>query len=394
VFRPVFVFILAFLLTGAVLSAQNPQATAAGATEEKSPAEVSAELDAELAKLMASPWQRTLSLRAATGYRDNLLLSPFAPIGRMFVQAEVEGFAWRLPMQHWEFVAFLNGDVIRYISPPAETSGEQQWFGHGEVRWLPSDAWRLTLAGQVYYQDLVMDLSDTAATRQIVATRTRGALVTAASQVNLFGGFAFAPSVQVHRSTYRKFPGDYDEVKSGARLEWKHGQGLVISAAWFEHARGYDERPKFTAGGRELTGTHLHFRQHEGELKAADSWTAHGHWTASAALSRLENRDGGSGFFDYREKRVRLEVAWERGPWRLSFDGDAKRRDYLVQTVGIGIAPPPRITDEYDVSGRVERQAGKVWSIYAEEQWERSRSNESDFNYRANTSILGVQRVY
>lgn len=381
-------------MTGTVRSAPTPPVATAGAPGDKTPAEVDAELEAELAKLIASPWQRTLTLRAAMGYRDNLLLSPFAPISRTLAQAEIEGFAWRLPVHNWEFVAFLNGDVMRYLSPPPETRGEQQWFGHGELRWLPSPAWRLTLSGQAYYQDMVMDLSDTAATREVVATRMHGALVTVAGRVNFPAGFAFTPSVQVHRSTYREFPGDYDEVKGGGQLEWKSGQGLVISAAWFERARQYDERTQYTAGGRELVGTHLRFRQHEGELRAAETWTGYGHWTATAVLSGVENRDGASGFFDYREKRGRLEIAWERGPWRLTAGGDAKRRDYLVQTAGIGIAPPPRVADEYEVSGRVEWQARKDWSLFAEHRWERSRSNESDFNYRANTSILGVQRVY
>jgi hypothetical protein len=352
------------------------------------------ELDAEIAALLDSPWEHTVTIRTAIGYRDNLLLSAFAPVGRGFAQAEIEGFAWRLPLSKWEMIAFLNGSIARFFSPPAETSGEQQWFGHGEFRWLPMKPLRLSLAGDIYYQDTVLDLSETQAVREVVPTRVHGALLGLGSRWDLPFGFSISPLVQVHRSLYHDFPGDYDEIKSGGRAEWKHAKGFAISAAYFERSRAYADRPAVTAGGRPLPGTQLHFHQHQGELKAADSWERFGRWSVAGTVSALENRDGASGYFDYREKRAELEIEWERTAWNVTLRGDAKRREYLVQTVGVGITPSRRVDDTLEVSARVARSWRKVWSVYLEERWERSRSNEEDFSYRANTSILGVQRVY
>src|SRR5215212_5104661 len=87
-----------------------------------------------------SRWEHTETVRTSFGWRDNAVLSPFAPIARSFGRGELEAFAlWS--QSDWEFVSFLNGDVLRYFSPPAATTGEEQWFGHAELRWRYWPSW-------------------------------------------------------------------------------------------------------------------------------------------------------------------------------------------------------------------------------------------------------------
>ncbi len=350
--------------------------------------------EAELAALLDAKWERTGTLRGSLGWRDNVLLSPFAPVGRAFGRGEVEAMLWHPMRNQWELVSFLSGDVLRYFSPPAETGGEQQWFLHAEGRWQPADALRVALKGDTFFQDTVIDLSETEAVRVVAPTRALGAFATLVPRVQLPGGFALEPTVQLKRTDYRDFAGDYDETNAGARLEWKRSEALRLSAAWFEHARRYSQREQFTAGGRALAGTHLRFRQREGELKAATAWTAGGKWTAAITAGRLENRDDASGYFDYDQNRGRLELGWERAKWKVTLDGEAKRMAYRVQTVGIGIAPPPRIAELFGTTARVERSLNDAWSLFAEHRWERSRSNETEFSYRDNTMLAGVQRSF
>lgn len=340
-----------------------------------------------------SVWEHTELLRTSLGWRDNVLLSPFAPIARSFGRAEAEAFVSR-QQKDWQLLAFVNGDVLRYFSPPPETAGEQQWFGHGEARWQHWPAWRAALKADAFLQDAVIDLSDTETVRTIAPTRVQGALATAALRVTLPAGFALEPLLQVKRTDYREFPGDYDEVKTGARLEWKHREAFGFSAAWFEQRRGYDERHLYTAGGRELVGTRLHFRQRTAEVKATTGWSLGGRWTAAVTAGRLENRDLASGFFDYDQKRGRLELTWQRARWKVAFDGEAKRMDYLVQTVGAGTAPPVRMADSFETSVQVDREISAVWTLTVQHRWERNRSNETGFSYRANTVLAGVQRSF
>lgn len=338
-------------------------------------------------------WEQTATLRSSIGWHDNALLSSFTPIGRGFGRAEVDVFLLK-QRGDWRFISFVNGDVLRYFSPPPETAGEQLWFLHGETRWQHWPAWRMTLKADGFLQDAVVDLSENERVRTIAPTRAQGAFVTASIRVTLPAGFTLEPLMQVKRVDYRDFPGGYDETKAGARLEWTRSETLILSAAWFEHRRGYAERQDYTAGGRALKGSRLHFRQHAGELRAATAWAGGGLWTSAVTISRLENRDQTSGFFDYDQTRARLELTWQRAAWKTIFDGGAKRVDYLVQTIGAGTTPAARMADNFEVSLRVERELSPAWTLFGEYRWERNRSNETEFNYRANTLLAGVQRNF
>lgn len=356
-----------------------------------SPAALPPELQAELDALRGSVWHPSGSLRGSVGWRDNVLLSPFAPIERAFGRAEVEAMLLRPMRERWEFITFVNGDVLRYFSPPPETHGEQQWALHAEGRWQPVAPLRLALKAAGYVRDQVVDLSETEAQRVVAPTRVQGGYAAATLRLALPWGFRLEPLAQVRRSDYRAYAGDYDEVRGGARLEWRGAQRLVLSAAWFEVQRDYRQRVQFTAGGRALPGTQLEFEQKDGEVRARTSWTGAGEWSATLAAGWLENRDGASGYFDYDQRRARLELGWERNGWRAQFDGQAKRLEYLGQTVGAGLAPPQRIADDFEAALRLERDWAPGWTWFAEHRWERSRSNEREFSYRMQTALAGVQ---
>lgn len=364
-------------------------AAPATATASTLPPELQAELDA----LQSGAWRPTIQARASVGWRNNVLLSPFAPIERAFGRGELEAMLWQPMRDRFEFLSFLNGDVLRYFSPPAETGGEQQWSLHLEERWRAADALRVSLKATGYLNDMVIDLSETEATRVVAPTTVRGAYLAAVTRFTLPAGFTFEPIGRIKRTDYREFAGDYDEGMVGARLDWRRGQSL-ISAAVFETQRRYATRVQYTAGGRALPGTRLRFQQRVGELKAGTGWKGGGDWDIAATVGRLENRDQASGYFDYDQDRARLEVGWARAAWRVTLDAETKRMEYLVQTVGAGIAPPPRIADDHDVSLRLQREFNERWTIFAEHRWERSRSNEAEFSYRANTALAGVQRSF
>jgi hypothetical protein len=379
--------LLSALLPALTASAQDAAAPSAGTPL---PPDIQAELDA----LQARSWHPSVAAKASLGWRDNVLLSPFAPIARAFGRGELEAMVLRPMRDHWEFISFLNGDVLRYFSAPPETSGEQQWSLHTEGRWQPIEPARFSVKAAGYLRDMVIDLSETEARRVVAPTRVRGGYVGASTRLTLPAGFRFEPSVQLKRSDYRDYAGDYDEVRSGGRLEWRRSSALTLSAAWFEVRRNYAQRVQFTAGGRALPGTHLRFRQNDGEIKARTAWTAGGDWSLALTAGRIENRDEASRYFNYDQKRARLQADWRRAAWRVLLDAEAKRMDYVTQTVGVGIAPPPRISDDYEATLRVERDLDSKWVVFAEHRWERSRSNELEFSYRANTVLTGVQRSF
>ena len=62
-----------------------------------------------------------------------------------------------------------------------------------------------------------------------------------------------------------------------------------------------------------------------------------------------------------------------------------------MQTVGFGLAPPPRVRDEFTAELRAERQVTKRWAIFVRFEWERSRSNDPLSCYVVNEGLLGVR---
>lgn len=357
-------------------------------------AQLPPDVAAEIQALVAPSWRPSLTLRVAAGYRDNVLLSRFEPVGRPFLEGELELFLARPVGATWEVVGFLNGEGLRYLSPPKETGGEQAWFAMTGVRWKPV-AWLTPRADvQGYWQDEVLDLSDTEAERVVARTRVGGAIGVVGLRFDLPGRVKIEPLVQVQRSAVRDYPGDYDEVKTGGRAEWSPGAGFTLSTAAWAWQRSYAERPNYTAGGRPRAGTHLRFHQREWEAGVARTWRTQATWTAAVKGGEFQNRDGAGGFFDYRERKVRAEGEVEGKRWRWHLEGAARRQRYDVQTVGMGLEPPARIQDVFEFGARAEWKWSETWTVFIAENWERCRSNEDEFNYRTNTVLAGVEREF
>ncbi len=360
--------------------------TLASLTEEELAA-LPPELRAELEALKLPVWQVGGTVRASAGWRDNVLLSSVDADDRFFLRGQLETFGWRLPKGDWEWVGFLNGDVTRYLDPPSEIAGEQEWFAHAEVRWQPRPAVRATLTTQGYFQDQVFDLSATEAERLVARLRVQGAMAGGEVRVSPSSVISLTAFGQGHRSDYREFQEDFDEGKVGGRLVWTPSGGVTLTASLLSRRRDYAERPEYTAGGRALTGTLLSLTQQEVELKAQFS---RGSWSTSLVVLGLENRDDASGYFDYDERRARLALAWKKERWRLSLEGAGVRYLYRVQTVGTGFDPPRRRREDAEVSMRAERSVRERWTLFAEGRWERSRSNEENASYATKALLAGA----
>jgi len=333
------------------------------------------------------------SARLSVGWRDNVMLSPFDPIGRPLVRGEVESMVVRGWGNRFTVVGFVNGDVTRYVSPPVDTAGEQQWYAQGEARWtpLPSALFALKAAG--FVQDAVIDLSETQNSRLVAPTHALGGTTTALLRWQLPAGVTLEPSFQGRRTTYRDYSGDYDESRAGLRVDWRPGnKAWGFGVALGQIGRPYDTRPRYTAGGRALAGTHLRLEQTTQEIRVErkGEWRG-GRLKVATVLGRLTNRDGVSGYFDYDQRRVRVLSEVERGAWHFVLEGEARRTEYRVQTSGTGLTPPPRIADGFDATFRLARDWGRNRQLFTEYRWERSRSNEEQFSYRANTMLAGVQ---
>lgn len=356
-----------------------------------------------LAAETAPSWDLSTTLRASSGWRENVAASPFTPVDRAFWRTEAESFLFRPLGPHWRAIGFLNADVLRYFSPPTGVSGEQQFVAHLEGRWLPNEFFRLSLKTVGFRQDAIVDPSSTEGGQLApIWVRLDGGYATLTPRVTLPWHVTIEPALQIKRIDYRRnYNGDYNESRPGVRLEWKRTDAFALIASWRQAVRHYASLTQTHLSNRPIKGNPLlSLHQREGELRATSTFEAGGTWTLSALTSRMENRDRAMGFLDYNQKRAGLEVGWSRKTWRINLAGEARRQDYLQQQVGVGAVQTPRITDAFEATGRIEWDVAAKWTLFAENRWERSRSNIKDFDdtelfsYRTNTASLGVQRSF
>lgn len=342
----------------------------------------------------AGAWRVDGAVRVFAGYADNVLWSAVAAEGRGFGQAEVEAILWRPRQAWWEAKAALSGEVRRYADALPEAAGEQRWVGRGEVAVTPRPWLRVALVPQVFYMDQVYDLSPDLARRFVAKLRVRGASGAALARVALRGGWELEPAVQERAVDYFDFAEDFSETKTGVRLRWRSGERLEAGAAIFDHRRAYRHRLNYTAGGRALPGTKLRFHQTSAEGNLTWAWNWRGGWSVSPAAGYVENRDGAQGFFDYDQRRLRVDLAWELKRWRVDMEASAGRYDYRVQTVGMGLTPPARLREDLTAGVAVEYAWRERWKVAVRHDWERSRTNEANASYRINTVAAGVTRGF
>ena len=372
----------ALLLAGARALASDPASAAATAP--------TAEEIAAAALPEPRAWELTGNLRTAFGYKENVLLSAVRSESSAFAQAEAEVFWWRLPTERFEAIAFANGALTRFFDSE-ENPREWQAFAHAEARWCPAAALQATGVVEGYYLDQVFDLSESDAERFTERLAMRGMLTTAALRWNFWRNMWMELKPGVQRDVYRDGSDDNRQQTGRATIGRSFAGGRVeVFLAGQALRRDYERRVQYTAAGRPLVGTELEFRQREGELRIDVAWSEGKRWSTSTSASIMTNDDNGSGYFDYRHRAIRQEVTWTRAPWKARLTGRAGRFDYDVQTEGIGINPPKRLKEEFLGRLRIEREWRKRAVLYADWQWERSRSNDLLASYRVKTAALGV----
>lgn len=335
-------------------------------------------------------WDVAGNLRVAAGHKENVLLSAVNPQSSALAQLEGELFVSQLPADTLELLAFANATFTRFLDS-AENPHELQAFAHAELRWLPTARLRLTPALEAYHLKQVFDLSVNDVERRVALLAVTGGLVSLAARLELPARFWLELKPTAQRERFRDRSDDHVQhlgrITLGRPLLDRRVE-LSVSAEALR--RTYDTRPQYTAAGRRLTGTELIFERREAEARAKVRGSETSRWSTTTAAVFSDNRDNGSGFFNYHHRALRQELAWRSTAWKAHVTARAGRYDYDVQTEGIGINPPFRLKEEFSVQARVERTLSRRVTVFASYLWERSRSNDPLARYRAQTACAGA----
>lgn len=349
-------------------------------------------LSTELAAFFATQpkWSMSASADAAYGYRDNLLLSHAGEERSAFARGVAELVLLRLPTGRLEYSLFLQGERTHFLERETVDHEARAW-AQTEVGYRLSETLRVGLPVTGYYSDQVFDVSDTDVERSIAELTVLGAMVAPVVRWSFLPSWWIEAQATGERKRYDDGSNDGTVGEGAVRLGWIHSEHLEARLSGAERWRNFDHRTRYTAVGRELTGTVLKIAEREAQLRFDVAWDEAKRWRTTTRFSLLHYRDNGSGYFNFREERVDHELEWRDDAWLVRVGASANRIDFGVQTVGLGISPPARLKDEFTGDLRVERKVSARWTIFAAYKWERSRSNDRIASYVVNEGLLGLR---
>lgn len=363
------------LLAGCLFAAEDPELAAL----------------AELSDLPPLPnWMVTASVSVAGGYRDNILLSPTNPVGSTLLRGEFETMFLRVPVNAWDGYVFVNGAETRFLSAD-QTDHERTVFVVSELRWQPNESWKATLLGQGYHHDQVFDVSATEVDFATAALKVTGFVLAPSLR------WKFLPQTWVEvkalgrQDSYDRDVDGYREGEGSVKIgqEWGDGSEVVLGAA--RRWRAHDSREQYTVGGRPIFGSLLKVQQTEATLRVTWAVDAAKRWKFGATLLHEENRDNGTGYFDYNRQQLTADMTWRAEPWELRFAAAAAEYEFPVQEIGIGITPEIRRKSDRRVTVELTRKINETWTAFGLVEVERARSNDERSRFRSATGYAGIR---
>jgi hypothetical protein len=334
-------------------------------------------------------WDVSGGVGIGLGHRSNVRLAAFASESSGFVRAAADAMAWRLPRDGVEWVAFFDGTCDRYFS--ATPRGASLAMASLEWRWRPRDSLQLTTSGRYVFQDEFVDASTLESGLGSIQARVHGFALKPGVRWNVSEGWTLTGSIGAETYDYREPLSDFSSFAPEIGVTRSLGPAGDVSLAVSVLTRDYREQEQAAEGGRPLSGTRLQVNQQRGELRHEIDGGASAEWSVESKVSFLQNRDNGSGWYDYDRSAAQVGFEWKAGPWTCSAETGWMRYTYLVQTAGFSIDPPPRRREVWSALLRVERTLGGNVSGFVEWSYEDNRSNDPFLAYEDNVVLAGVR---
>ena len=352
-----------------------------------------AELPADIAALLAeqSAWSASTNLQTGFGYKDNILLSHAGEEGSSYALGGVEALLWRRPRGRVDYFAFINAEETRYFSSQATINHEAQAFAQAEWRYRIGEVFKFALDGQGYYLDQIFDVSDTEVKRDVAELKVTGATFGPTVRWAFWPGWWVETRATGKREVYHDGLNNSAVGEGAVWLGWRPCPRFEVSVGGTGRQRDFDRRTQYDSGGRALDGTLLKIAEREGELRCDVTWDAAARWKTTTQAGTLHYRDNGPGYFNYHQRKLEQTLEWTTDKWLVRLEGSARRLEFEVQTVGVGIYPPARIKEEFIAQLRVERKISSRWTVFAEYDWERRRCNDLIAAYRVRQELLGAK---
>lgn len=335
-----------------------------------------------------SPWDTVFTFQSSAGYKDNVSLSAVRPSGSPFVRNQAEAIVFRLPVDGWDFNAFLSGEDTRYLASDV-VDLEQNAFAHAQLKRTWNEQWSTSLSGQYVYQNQVVDLSTSLATPTVLMVVGH----TYASHFAVRRKFAerwwWELESTLARQDFNSPLDDYWEGGPKLAIGREYGNRSEAAVSYELNHRSHDHREAFTRAGVAIPGSDLTFTQHRAQLTWKHHWDAQRHWHTTAKLAYESSHDNRSGYFDFRRWQVSQQVRWSAAPWEVSLTGRVADYSYPHQPVAPG-NPHAIQRASFNLNLHIERALTRQLKWFLDYDFERLLANQPATGYAVNLVQSGV----
>lgn len=336
-------------------------------------------------------WDATVTWRARAGYKDNVLLSGFAPEGAPFVGGSAEGIFTKVWPAGSLFELFGSFEDREFLDL-AEVDREQNGLAlvQGTHAW--SLEWRTGEAVEYTYLNQVIDVSATEAevTRALIEGHLLTGRLWAGRQI---GAGELQLTVEGRRQFYVETLDDSWELAPRLSYEARVGDRTLLTFDYSFAYDWYDEDPLRAADGAPLPGTNRETQRQDLGFTARTHFGKARQWRLTFRAGGRLNRDAGSGYYDYQRALGALRLRYRHGGWE--FEGGLKglHYQYEVQTAGAD-ADTLRRRTELLAEFRAQRTLWKSLAVFVDYSYEQTLANRAGDDYDVNTVGGGMEWTF
>jgi hypothetical protein len=333
-------------------------------------------------------WEKSVNLRGAVGYKDNVLLSNVKPEGSGFWLTGLDFSLIRAALDGGPQVTlFASGEDRRYFAAE-EIRKEQLVLAQGKITQEIFGNWSIGGLVQYLYADQVFDASATEQLFETLPVKGHNMQIAPILTRKLPWNSEVEVKFAGERQLFNKPLDDYWELGPELTFTKKYGNRSTIALAYTYDHRLYDTRHALGLDRFPLNDIPLRFDQHEFEFTLNHSWDKDRHWRTRTRLLFELNQDNGVGFYDYRRYRAMQRFGYWGKDWQAAIEGKVLFYDYERQPVFDGV--DIRQVWEYSLTLHGEKTIWKKVKIFADYEYETVHSNYRLEEYSVNMVMAGV----
>ncbi|MDH7503493.1 MAG: hypothetical protein QHJ82_12385 [Verrucomicrobiota bacterium] len=338
------------------------------------------------------PWLLSATARAGAGYRDNVLLSAARPQSSAFGLADLEFFAYRLPIDGTEVTFFASGEHKQFTDV-CETDKQQLLIASASIKRRLGNVGTAALSVQYFYMDQVFDASTTEFGVGVVVARGHSLSGKPRLDIDLGSRTRLEFEGIVGHQWFESPLDDYLETGPRIGLSHEFRDRSQIGLSYQLIHRDYATRTQVSTEGIPLAGTELTYEMHRAELAQRQNWNKRRTFRTTAKLGIEAVHDNGSGYFDYQRYFGDASVRYEPGSWAAKAQVNLSYYEYPIQTATVGDSVRRHKTLLTFTFAATKRLTKRI-NLFAEYEYEESAANTAFDEYDVNTVSAGLQAEF